>query len=186
MMPITLTDVQHSFSAMRSCQPAAGNVCTTAIAGQVHVPRRAKRTLLKNRRDCCGAQRALLGGTTGRGCAALLLGSAAGCRCWALLLGAAAAGRCWALLVRCCWALLLGVAAGRCCCALLLGAASGRCCAALLQRRWIGVSTRTEGRVAGQVDSADLRSGQNPSKKEAVKPSQDGRKTKSTTLFAAS
>jgi hypothetical protein len=54
------------------------------------------------------------------------------------------------------------------------------------ERRWIGVSTRTEVRVAGQVDSADLRSGQNPSKKEAVKPSQDGRKTKSTTLFAAS
>jgi hypothetical protein len=33
MMPISLTDVQNSFCAMRSCQPAAGNMRTATIAG---------------------------------------------------------------------------------------------------------------------------------------------------------
>jgi hypothetical protein len=51
MMPISLTDVQNSFCAMRSCQPAAGNMRTATIAGQMHIPWCAKRTLLKGRWD---------------------------------------------------------------------------------------------------------------------------------------
>jgi hypothetical protein len=48
--------------------------------------------------------------------------------------------------------------------------ATARCSTQSTERRRIGVSARTEARVAGHLDSTGCRSGQTPSKKGTVKP----------------